>query len=260
MGYIGYFIKEGEIEESGVCKRGTANKVITGRNYYKMVRCHSLVSEGMVGLAWDAFEKWLLAGGRHEILEFGDSLGDLHEALKTKDAQAALPSCVCLMSALQDICPKWRVCCITGKNCKILVDVGGNSEHPETTHQSREIRRLTRKPQGDSKHATIHRGGKAYITLYFKDMKELCEKHPVVCDNFMRGNFIVHRTQGRFNGSWTDMPLAQTYKKEGKTSLPKKITQSPAAHEKYFKTAPFLTKISESVKDMELLRHTASHH
>lgn len=26
MGYIGYFIKESEIEESGVCKRGTANK------------------------------------------------------------------------------------------------------------------------------------------------------------------------------------------------------------------------------------------
>lgn len=104
MGYIGYFIIGGGIEEilfeSCVCKRRTVNKAITGRNYYKMERCHSLVSEAMVGLAWDAFEKWLLAGGRHEIWEFGESLGDLHEALKMKNAQAALSSCVCIMSAL----------------------------------------------------------------------------------------------------------------------------------------------------------------
>ena len=52
---MGFFMKDGGIEElfteSGVCKSGTANKVIAGRDYYKMVRCHILVSEAMVGLA-----------------------------------------------------------------------------------------------------------------------------------------------------------------------------------------------------------------
>ena len=64
---IGFFMKDGGIEEllteSGVCKSGTAHKVIAERDYYKMVRCHTLVSEAMVGLAWDAFEGWTLAKG-----------------------------------------------------------------------------------------------------------------------------------------------------------------------------------------------------
>ena len=45
------------LTESGVCKSGTANKVIAGRDNYKMVRFHILVSEAMVGLARDAFEE-----------------------------------------------------------------------------------------------------------------------------------------------------------------------------------------------------------
>ena len=73
-------MKDGGIEErfreSGVCKSGTANKVSAGRDYYKMVRCHILVSEGMVSLAWDAFEEWTLAEGRLN-LDFGDSLDNL---------------------------------------------------------------------------------------------------------------------------------------------------------------------------------------
>ena len=54
-------MKDGGIEErfreSGVCKSGTANKVTARRDYYKMVRCYILVGEGMVSLAWDAFEE-----------------------------------------------------------------------------------------------------------------------------------------------------------------------------------------------------------
>ena len=55
MGAIGYFMKGSGIEEilseSGVCLSGTANKVISGTDYYKMVRCHSLVCGAMANLA-----------------------------------------------------------------------------------------------------------------------------------------------------------------------------------------------------------------
>ena len=80
-------MKDGGIEErfreSGVCKSGTANKVTARRDYYKMVRCDILVSEGMVSLAWDAFEEWALAEGRLD-LDFGDALDNLHESLLHK--------------------------------------------------------------------------------------------------------------------------------------------------------------------------------
>lgn len=74
--------------------------------------------------------------------------------------------------------------------------------------------------------AAKHTNYMSSLPLYLK-MKELCEKHPVGYDNFTRDNFTVNRTQGRFNGTWTDMPLERTYKKEGKTSLLKKIQTEP---------------------------------
>lgn len=61
MGSIGFFMKESGIEdvlvESKICGRGTANKVISGKDYYQMLRCHSLVSEAMVRLKWGGFRK-----------------------------------------------------------------------------------------------------------------------------------------------------------------------------------------------------------
>ena len=269
MGCIDYFMKEGGIEdilsESGVCKRGTANKVIAGKDYYKMVRCHSLVSEAMVGLARDAFEEWLLADGRHEILEFGDRLDDLHEALKNKDAEAALSSCVCVMSTLQDVCPEWREFVATlGKTAKywlMYVEMVSILRRYVKAERAEDWQEHLGEVQNMLPFtvAAKHRNYMSCLPLYLRDMKELREKHPVVYDNFTRGNFTVHRTQGRFNGTWTDMALEQTYNKEGKTSLLKRITQTPATREKYVKTAPFLTKISESVKDMAQLRQTISH-
>ena len=56
------------------------------------------------------------------------------------------------------------------------------------------------------------------------------------------------------------MALEQTYNREGKTSLLKGISQAPASREKYVKTIPFLTKISESVKAMADVGESHSHH
>lgn len=81
-------------------------------------------------------------------------------------------------------------------------------------------------------------------------MKERHLYHKVVYDEFMCGKFIVHQVQGTFNGVWNDLDLEQTYKKEGKTTLLKGIPQAPAATEKYVKSVPFLTKLSESIKTM----------
>ena len=54
--------------ENIVCCRGTANKDMSGMDYYQMLRCHSLVSETMLRLKWLAFEKWLVLEGSEECL------------------------------------------------------------------------------------------------------------------------------------------------------------------------------------------------
>ena len=49
LGGVDHFMKGSSIEEiqadNGVCLKGTVNKVIAGKDYYKMNRCHSLMCE-----------------------------------------------------------------------------------------------------------------------------------------------------------------------------------------------------------------------
>ena len=98
--------------------------------------------------------------------------------------------------------------------------------------------------------AVKHTNCMSCLPLHLKEIRDLEEKHPADYNNFIRGRFTVHRTEGRFDGVWTDMALAQTYNKEDKTSLVKGISQNPAAREMYIKSAPFLSYVLESVKAM----------
>jgi hypothetical protein len=78
LGSIGFFIMESGIEDilvsSDICGRGTANKVMAGKDYYKMVRYHSWLSEALFMLKWEAFEKWLLLEKNEETLSLLSSL------------------------------------------------------------------------------------------------------------------------------------------------------------------------------------------
>ena len=63
MGAVGCLMKGSGIEEllveSSACKKGTAEKVLNGKDYYKMLRVHLLLSEAITGLLWKEFEQWL---------------------------------------------------------------------------------------------------------------------------------------------------------------------------------------------------------
>lgn len=105
-----------------------------------------------------------------------------------------------------------------------------------------------------------HKNYAVCLPLYLHDMKELDVTCPNIHKEFMQGNFCVRRTPGTFNGIWSDLALEQTYNKDGKTSLLKGITQNPATREKYLKTVPFLTAVSENVKSMAHINQGQSAH
>ena len=265
-------MKDGGIEEllteSGVFKSGKANKVIAGRDYYKMVRCHTLVCEAMlVGLAWDAFEEWTLTEGRHD-LDFGDSLDDLYESLLNKDPASALNSCTDVKATLEEIISIWKEFIdslgVTAKYWLMYVDMVSILKRFIKAERAGKWMEHLAAIQHMLPYivAAKHTNYMSCLPLYLKEMRDLEEKHPAVYNNFIRGRFTVHRTEGRFNGVWTDMALEQTYNKEGKTSLVKGISQNPGAREKYIKSAPFLSHVSESVKAMAQLenKRTSSHH
>ena len=54
MGVFGYLMKRSGIEEllveSSACDKGTTEKVLNGKDYYKMLRFHLLLSEAIIGL------------------------------------------------------------------------------------------------------------------------------------------------------------------------------------------------------------------
>ena len=92
--------------------------------------------------------------------------------------------------------------------------------------------------------AAKHTNYMSCLPLYLKEMRDLEEKHPAIYNDFNRGRFAVHRTEGRFNGIWTDMALEHPYNKEGKTSFVKGISQNPGARDKYIKSVPLLSHVS----------------
>ena len=54
---------------TGVFGKGTINKVMSGKDYYKMLYCHSLASEAMIQLKWEAFEESLMEADKIVGLE-----------------------------------------------------------------------------------------------------------------------------------------------------------------------------------------------
>ena len=203
---ISFFMKDGGIEEllteSGVCKSGTANKVIAGRDYYKMVRFHILVSEAMVGLAWDALEEWTLAKGWHD-LDFGDSLDNLCESLLHKDPASALNSCTALKATLEKIISIWKEFIdslgVTAKYWLMFIDTVSILKRFIKAERTWKWMEHLAEIQHMLPYivAAKHTNYMLCLSSYLKEMRDLEEKHPAVYNNFIRGRFTVHHTEGR---------------------------------------------------------------
>ena len=64
MGAIGHLMKFSGIEdilvEATVYGSGTANKIMAGKDYYTMLRAHSLILAAFFELHWSSFHQWLI--------------------------------------------------------------------------------------------------------------------------------------------------------------------------------------------------------
>ena len=219
MGCIGFYMKNSGIEEilaeSEVCKRGTANKVIDGKDYYKMVRCHSLVSEAMSGLIWSTFEGWLESEDQLDLLEdLSDHLNILLDALETTDSQAANSHIKDVKVDLKGLLPMWidfvETLGVTANFWLMyieMVQVLKRYIHAERAglwqEHIQEVQNML--PFIVS---AQHMTNMTCLPLYLNNIRALLDEHPYVYENFMKGHFTVHRRQGNFNGVWTYGPGA----------------------------------------------------
>ncbi|CAH1796874.1 unnamed protein product [Owenia fusiformis] len=218
-----------------------------------MVRCFSLVCEAMLSLKWDAFESFIsVDDDTQEILSpmaelllklaetpTNELVQDIAEILNSDDIQKAWVEFTAQLS-------------LTGKYWDQFINMSLILlRHIEAERAGDWLGHLNAVEQMlPYMVAAKHRNYMACIPQYLAEMNALPESHPNTHKEFMDGNFTVHRTEGSFNGCWTDLALEQTYNKDGKSVLFKGITQEPAARDKYIKTVPYLTAVSEDVKAM----------
>ena len=259
LGAIGFFMKESGFEnvlvESKICGKGTANKIISGKGYYQMLNCHFLMSEAIVRLKWEAFESWLIEEGLTECFsELAESINALLDHLdnQTRDTftiDAVKTSLRNIREQLHEFenslgptAQYWSmyVEMVQILRCYIHAERSGCWQ-AHLTEVENMIPYIT---------AAGYRNYAVCLPLYLHDMKALPESSPAIHEEFMQGHFAVHRTPGSFNGIWTDLAIEQTYNRDGKISILKGILQSLAAREKYIKTAPLLTAVSEQVRSI----------
>ena len=105
LGAMGHLMQATGIEdimvEANICLRGTANKIISGKDYYAMLRA---VHVAMFSLHCEAFERWLVNDGKD--LEFMSTLACnlqlLLDAVSESDAEKAQSACADSTDQLKD--------------------------------------------------------------------------------------------------------------------------------------------------------------
>ena len=204
--------------ESGICKRGTANKVISGKDYYKMIRYHSLVSEAMMGLLWSSFEAFSGEEGRTESMEslrnhvaqfakgLEDSDSDQCQQYKdqTKSDLASLQQLWQEFAAAAGVMAQYWMMYID--MCQIAKRYFEVKRSGNWTKHLTEVQNMMPYivSAGHTKYAIC-------LPIYLSEMRGLPATHPDVFESFRQGNFSVHRSKGNFNGIWTDLALEQTF-------------------------------------------------
>jgi len=262
LGALGKLFKSSGIEtlvvEAKVFLGGTMNKLMAGKDYYKMVRCHTLVMSTMLELYWEAFESWTLdePGVDLDVMaSLNAAIRKLAEAVAHEDTTAALQAQAEMIAVADDV-------------QKLLSDFENTLCNSPTAKlwimYINMVLLLKRYIAAERKgcwedHLTevenmlpylVSAGHIKYVACVPHYLAAMRNLPPEIATEFQCGRFKVRVTAGKFNAVWTDMALEQTYNREAKTQLFKGITQEESTREKYLRAIPALTAVSEQAKTM----------
>ena len=90
-----------------------------------------------------------------------------------------------------------------------------------------------------------------WLPVYMTEMNQLCESHPSVYKEFMKGKHAVSRSTRPFSQVWTDMALEQSVNLDSKTQGGiVGISRKPGALESWFLTSHDRAAITTATKKM----------
>ena len=277
LGAVGKFMTGTGLKEmlvkGGIILDGTANKILSGRGYYQSINAHMRAHETMVFLWWSAFEDFCLS----KQIDIG-CFSDLNEKLEhlglclRTDKEQAVDSLKQIQESLQPV--------------EQMMGMFNASRLDFKTHQfwlkylemtENMLLYLHAEREGVwQKHLSVtallakiivaadHTKYTKVIVTYLEEMRNLPDTAPEVYDEFNKGNFIVKRSENRFNGIWTDMALecSQNCDAKGRSGQAglKGITLNAQTQEKWFITLPFAAAVSGALKTMLQLDNSDNMH
>ena len=109
MGSMGMLMKgsgeEDILVQVGIYHLGTANKIMSGKDYYLILLAHSLLYSAIMELYWEAFEDWLLQQhlDTHAISDLNSCLSELVQTFR--EGKQITTACEHAQQALENISP-----------------------------------------------------------------------------------------------------------------------------------------------------------
>jgi len=267
QGAIGKLMKGTGLEdlfiEGGVCLPGTANKIMSGKDYYQMLRAHTLVENAIYALFWEAFEDWLVekSTGTDELSSLSIQLSKICDTVNSSKDHDVQRACKEAQASLDDVMKKMdefvKTKCTSPTSQLWLMYIEMITILKRYISAERAgIWDLHIAAAEEILPYLVSAGHSKYVSClphYLNAMKNLPAS---IETEFKNGNFVVRKKEGKFNGVWTDMALEQTYNKDAKTKLFTGITQQPATISKYLKALPGITAVSEQTRRMANMNNT----
>lgn len=99
LGAIGHLMKATGMEdimvEADGCLRGTANKIIHGKDNRAMLHAHTMVNAAMFALHWEAFSRWLVDEEKDLkcMCVLSNNVQLLLDVLSEEDTEKAMSAC-----------------------------------------------------------------------------------------------------------------------------------------------------------------------
>ena len=95
LGVIGKLFKSSGIEvimvDGGIFRTGTMNKIMSCKDYYGMVRCHTLLMSAMLELYWETFVAWSFEKPDVNLDVMADVTNCIRDLIDAVDKNAMLP-------------------------------------------------------------------------------------------------------------------------------------------------------------------------
>ena len=256
--------------ESGVIAEGSVSGVLDGRRYNRAVRCHKLMYEALMRLAWKGFQSWVEENHpdkRGTVDVFFDSLDELYENTCANEFEEKMtsPGFAKFVELFDNYLKYLRL--EKGKLSQFWMS------YLDLVEILLGLLRASREGNWELHLSSVRQmipwcfaydnlNYARYLSAYVSEMSHLEKEHPEISEYFRSGGFSVQiGDQNPFGKIPVDQACEETVNKDTQTAGGTKgFSLKPRALSKYYLTAEYRSIFMRQLKEMVHLTHSDAKH